>query len=99
MRRYLRAFSVGTTLAATLAMAQATGPEAGYWRASSQTARSITGDIAFSGDKLTINFLAFTIAHIRPLNTEETISAFNPDPGTQGSASLWRLRISAAQKF
>ena len=73
--------------------------EAGYWRADSQTARSITGDIALSPDKLTINFLAFTISRIRGLESAEVSAAFNPDPGTSGAASLFRLDIPASRKF
>ena len=73
--------------------------EIGYWHASSQTARTITGDIALSTEKLTVNFLAFPIARIRALTPAEIDAGFNPDPGTPGSASLYRLDVPAAQKF
>jgi hypothetical protein len=73
--------------------------ELGYWRATSQTSRDITGDIALSADKLSINFLAFTIAHIRALTPAEIDAAFSPDPGTQGAASLYRVDIPSSRKF
>jgi hypothetical protein len=90
---------LGSLLGASVALAQTTAPEAGYWRADNQTARSITGDIAFSGDHLTINFLLFTIARIRALDASEVESAFHPDPGTQGAGSLYRLQVAASRKF
>jgi hypothetical protein len=87
---------LATLLFFTLAAA---AQEIGYWRASSQAARTITGDIALSPEKLTVNFLAFPIARIRALTPAEIDAAFSPDPGTQGSASLYRLDVSASQKF
>jgi hypothetical protein len=41
--------------------------ERGNWRASSNTARSITGDISLSDQKITLSFSPFTIARIRAL--------------------------------
>ena len=38
----------------------------GYWRAASNNASAITGDLSISEAKLSINFTSFTIAHIRP---------------------------------
>lgn len=73
--------------------------DAGYWRALSQTARSITGDLALSADRLTINFVPFTISRVRALEPSELSAAFNPDPGTTGTASLYRVDISGTRKF
>lgn len=89
------------TIAALLVIAalSARAQEAGLWHATSQTARAITGDIGLSADKLTINFLTFTIARIRALEVQEINGAFNPDPGTQGSAALYRLNVPASTKF
>lgn len=73
--------------------------EEGMWRASSQTARSITGDIIFSGEKLTMNFLGFTVAKIRALTNDEILAAFSPEDGVTGNGHLYRLSISAERKF
>lgn len=87
-------------IAAVLAVAlTAFAQEDGYWRASSQTAKSITGDISFSADKLAIDFLLFPIARIRSLGDQEINAVFNPEPGTQGNGSLFRLDIPASRKF
>lgn len=92
--------AVGVCLAALLAVpASAQQQEAGPWRASSQTARTITGDIAFAPNKLIINFLSFPISRIRALGNEELNAAFNPDPGAQGNGSLFRLEIPSSQRF
>ncbi|GAC1420098.1 MAG: hypothetical protein NVSMB62_13710 [Acidobacteriaceae bacterium] len=77
----------------------AAAQEAGLWHAASQTARAITGDIGLSAAKLTINFLTFTIARIRTLEPAEINGAFNPDPGTQGSGTLYRLNVPASTKL
>ena len=72
--------------------------EKGYWRASSTTARSITGDVALSELKLTIDFAAFTIAQIRDLKPAEISAAFAESaPG--GGGSLYRLSIPAKKVF
>lgn len=82
-------------LAALGALAQ----EAGLWHASSQTARAITGDIGLSAARLTMNFLTFPVARIRPLESSEINGAFNPDPGTQGSGSLYRLNVPSSTRL
>lgn len=72
--------------------------EKGYWRAVSTTARSITGDIAFTDIKVTINFASFTIAQIHGLSFAETQTIFhaeNPD----GLGNLYRLSIPASKQF
>lgn len=82
-----------------LALSAFAQQDGGYWRATSQTARSITGDVALSDTRLTINFAGFTISRVRALEASELSAAFNPDPGTQGSASLYRTDIPGSRKF
>jgi len=69
----------------------------GAWRAMSNTARSITGDIAFSADKLSINYVPFTIAQIRALQPAEVSAVFND--GTTGPGNLYRLSVPASKVF
>jgi hypothetical protein len=71
----------------------------GNWRAVSTTARSITGDIGLSEEKLSINFSTFTIAPIRPLEKAEVSSVFDADSTAPGTATLYRLNIPAEKKF
>lgn len=73
--------------------------EKGYWRAASSTAQSITGDVAFSNDKLSINFSGFVIANIRSLHPGEVSAIFDADSNTAGNSNLYRLNIPAAKKF
>jgi hypothetical protein len=78
-----------------LAVAQ----ETGYWRAASKTAKSITGDVGLSSEKVSINFTSFWIAQIRALTPAELGAAFNADAGAPGSGSLYRLSITADKHF
>lgn len=73
--------------------------EQGLWRASNSTAKSITGDIALSDEKLTINFLSFTTARIRNLEKAELGAAFDADTNVPGAGNLFRLNIPGARKF
>jgi hypothetical protein len=75
--------------------------EKGYWRAASKTAKSITGDVAFSDIKVSINFSTYTIANIRNLTPAELGAAFDIDT-TQpaaGVGTLYRLSIPGNKKF
>ena len=77
-----------------------TAQEKGNWRAASSTAQSITGDITFSEEKLSINFSGFPIARIRSLQPAELNAVFEPGSGPDsGTGSLYRLSIPAAKKF
>ena len=77
-----------------------TAQEKGNWRAASSTAQSITGDITFSEEKLSINFSGFPIARIRSLQPAELNAVFEPGSGPdRGTGSLYRLSIPAAKKF
>ena len=71
----------------------------GYWRAASSNANEITGDLAITNDKLTINFSSFTIAEIRPLKAAESGAVFDADPGAGGSGNLYRLNVPAQKRF
>jgi hypothetical protein len=73
--------------------------ERGNWRASSNTARSITGDISLSDQKLTLSFSPFTIARIRALENPEISAVFDNATNTEGSGSLYRLSVPATKKF
>jgi hypothetical protein len=73
--------------------------EKGIWRAASSTAESITGDIAISDAKLSINFTGFPIAHIRKLEPAETSAAFDADINAGGSGNLYRLSIPGSKRF
>lgn len=73
--------------------------ERGNWRAASETARSITGDVAFSNDKISIDFSSFPIAQIRRLQPAEVSAAFDLQSGATGSGNLYRLDVPATKKF
>jgi hypothetical protein len=73
--------------------------EQGYWRAASQTARSVTGDVALSPERLTMNFTGFTMVKIRPLTAAEVTSAMASDETATAPGSLYRLEIPGAKKF
>ena len=73
--------------------------EKGNWRASSNNARSITGDVALSDEKISINFSTFPMAQIRSLDKAETSAAFNTVSTADGTGSLYRLSIPGAKKF
>ncbi len=75
----------------------------GYWRAASNTASSVTGDISVSSAKITINFVPFPLAEIRALQPVEINALFNSDTATpnaiSGSGNLYRLNVPGAKRF
>ncbi len=71
----------------------------GTWRAASKTARAITGDIAFGGEKIAINFATFTIAQIRTVDPAEVKTAFDMADAPAGGGNLYRLSIPSDMKF
>jgi hypothetical protein len=77
----------------------AAAQDKGYWRAASSTAKSITGDVAIADEKISINFLNFTIARIRGLEQAEASTLFDPDRTATGSGSLYRLIVPGEKKF
>ncbi|MCU1224747.1 MAG: hypothetical protein JWQ42_2840 [Edaphobacter sp.] len=93
----LRIFA-GLILICCLTMAHA--QEKGYWRASSSTARTITGDVGLADEKLTINaFYSTTMSRARALEAAEVSALFDTDSSSGTSGSLYRLNIPAAKKF
>jgi hypothetical protein len=77
----------------------AVAQDAGYWRAASTTARHITGDVALSDEKISINFSTYWIAQIRTLTPAELSAAFNVDASAPGSGNLYRLSIPSDKKL
>jgi hypothetical protein len=96
MKRVFLFSSVAALLLCTLSL---TAQENGNWRAANQTAKSITGDIGISTEKLYINFIRFTMSRIRPLQPAEVAAAFEADASATGTGSLYRLSIPPEQKF
>jgi hypothetical protein len=82
---------------ALLVVGSAQAQERGYWNAASNTAKSITGDLSFTPDKITINFATFTLAQIRELKPNEQQVLF-PDVGA-GAGNLYRVQIPGDKKF
>jgi hypothetical protein len=95
-RRKLLYASLGMVLTASLSCS---AQEKGTWRAESSTAKSITGDVALSAEKLAINFSSFPIAQIRLLKPAELSAAFDAESGAGGSGNLYRLSIPASKRF
>jgi len=71
----------------------------GYWRATSNNAIAITGDLSISESKLSINLTAFIMAQIRPLKPAEASAAFDADINEGGSGYLYRTNVPAAKRF
>ncbi|HET7104156.1 MAG TPA: hypothetical protein VFI20_08715 [Terracidiphilus sp.] len=71
----------------------------GYWRAASQAASSITGDITIANSRLYINFLGFPLAPIRTLTPEEAASAFDADINQGLTGRLYRVNVPASRHF
>lgn len=71
----------------------------GYWRATSSTATGITGDLGISDDKLSINFITFTLAEIRKLEPAEAVALFSAENGVPGGGFLYRLDVPATKRF
>ena len=88
--------SLTTLLLAVPLLAQ---QEKGQWRAANQTARTITGDVLFTDDRISINFARFTISRARALEPSEISAAFDADTTAGGSGNLYRVNIPAGQKF
>jgi hypothetical protein len=73
--------------------------ELGYWRATSNTAQSITGDIAFSDAKLLMNFSTFPIVQARALSSAEVSAVFDADSNSPAKGHLYKIDIPAQKKF
>jgi hypothetical protein len=79
--------------------------ERGSWRPASKTAQSITGDVTFNGDRMTINFFSLPVAEIRLLKPTEVVAVFDPGSdaagpdATAGVGHLYRLSVPADRRF
>jgi hypothetical protein len=71
----------------------------GYWRASSSTANSITGDIAVSASKVTIDFTAFPVVQARTLTPAEAAAVFDADINAGVGAKLYHVTVPATKRF
>ena len=97
MQKHLQRALTTSFLLCTLTL---TAQENGNWRASSTTARAITGDVALSGEKLFINFTGFTMSRIRSLEKPEISALFDADStAPDGTAGLYRLDVPSSKKF
>lgn len=95
-RERLFCIAAGLLLACCVSV---TAQELGYWRASSKTAGSITGDVAIFDTKISINFYAFEIVRARDLEPAEVSSVFDTDSSASKKGGLYGLSIPAAKKF
>jgi hypothetical protein len=77
----------------------AAAQDKGYWRSSSQTASSITGDIVITDAKLTMNFLAWPLVPVRALKPIEISAVFDADGNVAQAGNLYRVSISATQRL
>jgi hypothetical protein len=90
------------TLGASLLLAfalQAAAQDHGEWSAANSTAKTITGDISISDSRLAINLLSFPLAPIRKLEPAEVSAVFVAEGSRGQGGNLYRLSISAAQRF
>ena len=71
----------------------------GNWRAASSNANQITGDIAISDTKLTIDFLSYSLAPIRKLTQTEAGVAFDVDVNVPGGGNIYRLAVPGDKRF
>jgi hypothetical protein len=76
-----------------------TAQELGFWRAANSTAQSVTGDVALSDAKISINFSNFAIVRARDLDPAEVSSVFDADSNASNKGHLYRLNIPASKKF
>jgi hypothetical protein len=96
MKRQMWLGAIAVLLFCTMTMA---AQDKGNWRASNSTAKSITGDVALSEEKIVINLASFTIARIRSLQPDEASALFDADRTAAGSGSLYRLSIPGTKYF
>jgi hypothetical protein len=89
------------TIAASLLLCALTAAaqDKGYWRAASNTARSITGDISLAEEKISINLTTYPMVKARTLEKAEVSALFDVDSTANGDGSLYRITIPASKKF
>ena len=95
-RKRLFCIAVGLLLACCVSL---TAQELGFWRAANSTAQSVTGDVAFSDAKISINFSNFPIVRARDLEPAEVSSVFDVDSNSTDKGHLYKLNIPASKKF
>jgi len=71
----------------------------GYWRAASNNAAEITGDISLSKNKLTMYFVRFPFVQARTLKPAEISSVFDVALNAGGQGALYSLHVPAEQRF
>jgi hypothetical protein len=86
-------------LLAVVCSLTATAQDKGYWRAASRTANAITGDIALSDSKTTINFTEFPLVQARTLTPAEVSAAFDADINAGATGVLYHLSVPATKRF
>lgn len=71
----------------------------GYWRASSSTARSITGDIVVGPNRLSLGYSSFPLAQIHSLTSAQAASVFDVAAESAGGGNLYRINIPGEKRF
>jgi len=71
----------------------------GYWRAASNTAASITGDIELTNSQISIDFSGYRIVQARTLNPSEVSAVFDADVNAGGTGVLYHLTVPASKRF
>lgn len=86
--------------AATIALVSSCfAQDKGYWRAASNNANTITGDISINANSLTIDFYNFPLAQIRTLTPAEVAAAFDADVNAGRGGELYRVKVPADKRF
>jgi hypothetical protein len=97
--RKLRRTAIAISILACALVGAAQQQDRGNWQAASNTAARITGDIAISNTKLTIDFMGFVLAPIRGLKPAEVSAVFDADANAASSGALYRLSVPGEQRF
>jgi hypothetical protein len=89
---------LGSMLACCASLA-AHAQEMGYWRAASSTAKSVTGDVAFSDARMMIYFSTFPTVQARDLAPGEVSAVFDVDSNSNAKGHLYKVSVPATKKF
>ena len=95
-------FLAGVLACGVLALgaAGAVAQDTGYWRASSENAKSTTGDIGLGTLKVTINFGLYTVAQIHTVDATQARAVFDIDaPEGAVVGNLYHLSVEPGKKF
>lgn len=71
----------------------------GYWKATSNTARSITGDIQLGAGGIAINFAVYKFFPFKTLTGDDVKALFNLDAAPTAGGQLYRMTIPGDKKF